>query len=78
MKEANVITLYSRVKEYRGAINGIANRVSCHREWVRLVLQGKYYDEKVIHAAIEEVRLRDARKQRLLDQISSIATTPML
>lgn len=78
MKDANVITLYTRVKEYRGAINAVASRAGCHRAWVNLVLKGRYYDEKVIMAAIEEVKIRDARKQRLIDQINAIASAPTL
>lgn len=74
MKDANIITLYKRVKQYRGAMNDIARRASCNRNWVRMVLKEMYYDEKVIKAAIEEVRIRDARKENLYNQISSIVT----
>lgn len=74
MKEANVISLYVRVKQYRGAMNDIAERASCNRNWVRMVLKGMYYDDKVIQAAIEVVKVRDARKEMLFNQINTIAT----
>lgn len=56
--------LYQSVRKYRGTIGEIANRSGRSREWVLLVLKGKYLDTQVINMANKVLteRHKDAAK----------------
>lgn len=75
MKEASMNVLYSKVREHRGAMNAIAYRAKCSRNWVRQVLKGEYFDETVISLALEEVKLREAKRLKLREQIIAMTAS---
>ena len=56
--------LYQSVRKYRGTIGEISSRSGRSREWVLLVLKGKYLDTQVINMANKVLteRHRDAAK----------------
>lgn len=43
-----VNNLYINLKRHRGAFNRIAKEAGCHRNWVRLVLKGKFKDDDLL------------------------------
>lgn len=73
MKDATVDLLYSRVRQNKGAINEIASRVKRHRNWVSLVLQGRYEDLEVLLAALQVVQEKESKRRMIKQQVSALA-----
>jgi hypothetical protein len=40
--------IYDGLKSYRGAMGHLAKVAGCNREWIRLVLIGKYTDDALV------------------------------
>lgn len=51
--------LYRNLKRHHGAFKDVAERANCHRNWVRLVLNGSYEDVKVLEIAAEVLLERE-------------------
>lgn len=63
--------IYDGLKGFRGSINELSNHCKCSREWVRLVLSGKYHDDALLQAAAEmwseKQRIKAAGKTTIND-----------
>ena len=67
---ANVIEkLYKRVKQNYGAINEIAKRRNCHRNWVSMVLKGQYEDMEVLRISLEVVQEYERKRENIAQQL---------
>lgn len=65
-KETNSTpSLYEQLKEFRGAIQEVADRHKCHRDWVWKVLcKGQYKDEGLeLTASKVLIERKNKRKQ---------------
>lgn len=58
--------IYQGLKSFRGAITELALRCNCTREWVRLVLKGKYPDDNLLKQAA--VLLLEKTTTKVADQ----------
>ena len=67
---ANVVQkLYQRVKQNYGAMNEIARRRNCHRNWVSMVLKGKYEDLEVLRISLEVVQEYEAKREYMIKEL---------
>lgn len=64
--------IYAGLKSFRGAMNDVATECNCNREWVRMVLTGKYTDDALVVKAAQ-VWLRYAEESaKQKQQISQL------
>lgn len=71
-KGFSLTEIYEGLKSFRGAMNDVAKECRCNREWVRMVLTGKYPDDALVVKAAE-VWLRYAEESaKQKQQISAL------
>ncbi len=66
--------LHDELKEYRGSFKEIAERHNCHREWVRMVLSGRYNDDALLIVATAVLKERKKSRERVNTLISETLT----
>jgi len=67
---ANVVEkLYQRVKQNYGAINEIAKRRKCHRNWVSMVLKEQYEDLEVLRISLEVVQEYESKREYVTQEL---------
>lgn len=66
--------LRAELRKYYGAINEIAQRHGCSREWVRVVLRDEYQDDKLLLICAEVLKEKKSARARV-DELVVLALT---
>ena len=66
--------VYEGLKDHRGAINEVAERCKCSREWVRMVLKGVWKDDAVKEMAVTVLEERNERRADIERRMMATAT----
>lgn len=65
-------TLYTELKKRRGTMKSVMQKSGRKRNWIRLVLQGQYKDERVVIAAAEVLRELKQKENEAFDKARKI------
>lgn len=70
-KDVNFLAeIWEGLGRHRGSKDEVARRAKCQREWVRLVLSGKYSDSNVVLIASEVLAEKEAEQAKIMEQVS--------